>query len=203
MKNMAKPNVNSQGEIELDKAKKQFDEFDDQVKAMTQDRMNEAPKLEVEPQTKISAVEIDKNNQLYLKPKRQIGPGAKEKFNEKFRDEYNFQKEYVNFIAENNELIGETIDMWTKPFPGLNCEWWAVPTNKPVWAPRYVAEQIKSKSYHRLSMQDHVSNTNHAGSDSTGTQYYGTMAVDNTIQRLDARPVSSRKSLFMGQSSFK
>jgi hypothetical protein len=38
--------------------------------------------------------------------------------------------------------------------------------------------------------------------DQQGTQYYGTMAVDTTIQRLDARPVSSRKSLFMGSGTF-
>lgn len=198
-----KPNVNSAGEMELAKVKAQSDHFDAQVAEMTMDRMNQAPKLETEPQTKISRSEIDKAKQLYLKPRRQLGPGRNEKFNERFRDDYNFQKEYVNFIAENNELIGETIEMWTKPFPGVNTEEWAIPTNKPVWAPRYVAEQIKRKSYHRLSMQQTSQQNNFSGKDHMGSQYYGTMAVDNTIQRLDARPVSSRKSLFIGATSFK
>lgn len=193
-----KPNVNSAGEMELVKAKEQLDHFEDQVKALTLDRMNEAPKLETEPQTKVSQAEMDKIKALYLKPMVQIGPGPKEKFIEKFRDEYNFQKEYVNFIAENNEIIGESIDIWTKPFVGLNAEWWKVPVNKSVWAPRYLAEQIKRKSYHRLSMKEHTTQNNYAGQDQMGTQYYGTMAVDNTVQRLDARPVSSRKSVFMG-----
>jgi hypothetical protein len=191
-----KPNVNSQGEMELEKAKQQIDQFDSQVKAMTFDRMNEAPKQDVEPQTKISQADIQKKNELYLKPRRQLGPGRGEKFNERFRDEYNFQKEYVNFIAENIEIIGEDLEMWTKPFPGLNAEEWAIPTNKPVWAPRYVAEQIKRKSYHRLTMKQSNSNADGMG------QYYGTMAVDTTIQRLDARPVSSRRSVFMGANSF-
>lgn len=199
---MAKPNVNSAGEMELEKVKAQGDHFNDQVKEMTLDRMNQAPKLEVEPQTKLSQADLAKSKDVYLKPRRQLGPGRNEKFNEKFRDDYNFQKEYVNFIAENNELIGESIEMWSKPFPGVNCEEWVVPTNKPVWAPRYVAEQIKRKSYHRLSMKEHTATNNFAGSDELGTQYYGTMAVDNTIQRLDARPVSSRKSLFMGSGTF-
>jgi hypothetical protein len=33
-------------------------------------------------------------------------------------------------------------------------------------------------------------------------QMYGALAVDTTIQRLDARPVSNRKSVFMGAKSF-
>lgn len=182
-------------DTETEKLQKQFDKFDEEVKEMTLDRMNMAPKEEKEEQTKLSSTQIAKSNELYLKPKRSIP--SREKFNEKFREDYNFQKQYVNFIAENNEIIGESIDMWTKSFPGLPAEEWSVPTNKPVWAPRYVAEQIKSKSYHRLSMTNQIN-----GGDQQGNQYYGTMAVDNVIQRLDARPVSSRKSLFMGAESF-
>jgi len=30
-----------------------------------------------------------------------------------------------------------------KPFPGMPAEEWAIPTNKPINGPRYVAEQIK------------------------------------------------------------
>lgn len=182
-------------DAETEKLQKQFDKFDEEVKEMTLDRMNMAPKQEKEEQTKLSSGQIAKSNDLYLKPKRSMP--SREKFNERFREEYNFQKEYVNFIAENNEIIGESIEMWTKPFPGMNCEEWNIPTNKPVWAPRYVAEQIKSKAYHRLTMTNQI-----AGGDQQGNQYYGTMAVDTSIQRLDARPVSSRKSVFMGAGGF-
>lgn len=195
-----KPNVNSQGEMELEKAKEQIDNFEAQIKDMTMDRMNQAPKLEMEPQTKLSQTQIANSKDIYLKPKTQIGAGRNEKFNERFREDYNFQKEYVHFIAEHKELIGDNIEMWTKPFPGMNCEFWVVPTNKPVWAPRYVAEQIQRKSYHRLTMSETSTQNNYSGSDSIGTQYYGTMAVDTTIPRLDARPVSTRKSVFIGAS---
>jgi len=59
----------------------------------------------------------------------------------------NFQKEYVQFIAENKEIIGETIEIWTRPFGGMPAEFWKVPVNKPVWGPRYLAEQIKRCYY--------------------------------------------------------
>lgn len=191
----AKPKVNSAGQQELDKVESQFQAFDQNVKDMTLDRMNTAPKQDVEPQTKIAQVDIDKSKDIYLKPVKSIG--CKEKFNEAFRKDYEFDKEYVHIIAENKEIIGETLDFWTRPYAGMPAEEWQVPVNKPVWVPRYVAEQIKRKYYHRLVMQQNVI----TGNDSLG-QYYGSMAVDTKIQRLDAAPVSTRKSIFMGARSF-
>lgn len=197
MSEAKKTRVNSEGQRELDKAEGQFKEFDDQVKSLTLDRMNAAPKQELEPQTKLSQSQIEKSKEIYLKPKRTIS--SQEKFNEKFRDDYNFSKEYVQFIAENKEIIGESIEMWTKPFPGVPAEEWVVPTNKPVWGPRHVAEQIKRANYHKLSMQNNVT----TGSDHQGNQYFGSMVVDNIIQRLDAYPVNTRKSIFMGERDSK
>ena len=188
-------NVNSQAEQELNRVESQFKEFDNQVKEMTLDRMNMAPKAEVESQTKLSQNEIAKSKDIYLKPHRSIG--SREKFNEAYREDYNFKKEYVHFVAENIEIIGEDLDLWTKPFAGMPAEEWKVPVNKPVWGPRYLAEQIRGCKYHRLIMQQNVSN----GADGYG-QYYGSMAVDKTVQRLNAEPVSDRKSVFMGASGF-
>jgi hypothetical protein len=193
----AKPQVNSASQKELDKCEKQFEEFNDQVQSMTMDRMSGAKKVETEEQTKLSQKEIQKKNELYLKPKRSIA--SQEKFNEKFRDDYNYSKEYVNFIAENHEVIGESIDAWTKPFPGLPAEEWSVPANKPVWAPRYVAEQIKKCNYHVFSMSEAKGQI---GSDQMGT-YTGSIIVDSIKQRLDARPINTTsKSIFMGASGF-
>lgn len=191
-----KPKVSTQsGQKELDKAEKQFDQFKSEVESLTLDRANQAPKEDLEPQTKLSSREVSKNNVLFLKPKRMIS--SKEKFNEAHRADYNFANERVTFIAENNELIGETIDMWTKPFPGMPAEEWDVPTNKPLNGPRYLAEQIKKCTYHRLVMKDSaVTSTDHAGT------YIGTMIADTTKQRLDAHPVDERKSVFMGASGF-
>jgi len=119
-----------------------------------------------------------------------------DKFNETFRENHNFIKEYVSFIAENREIIGEMIEIWTRPMGGMPAEFWKVPVNKKVYGPRYLAEQIKKCYYHRLVMQNIVTENNHAG------QMYGTMVADSTIQRLDAIPVGDKKSVFLGVSGF-
>jgi len=183
--------TSSLAEKELDKAEKQFQEFDANVRSMTLDRMNMAPKADQEPQTKISQSDISKSTDLYLKPHRSIA--SREKFNENYRKEYEYASEYVHFIAENKMIVGEIIEMWTKPFAGMPAQEWKIPVNKPIWAPRYVAEQIKRAKYHIMSMRDTVT----AGMDQMG-QYYGSMAVDSTVQRLDAHPIGSSKSVFVG-----
>lgn len=189
-----KPKVNSAGERELQKAEAQFKAFDENVQTLTMDRMNQAPKLEMEPQTKMSQNEIADSKDIYLKPHRSIS--SREKFNENYRQEYNFAKEYVYFIAENKEIIGEDIDIWVKPFAGLPAEWWKVPVNKPVWGPRYLAERVKGCKYHRLTMQEKVTDASGMG------QFYGQMVADTTIQRLDAMPATKTKSIFMGAHAF-
>ncbi len=181
---------------EVNKAIEQIDAFEQGVQDLTMDRLNATPKEEVEPQTKLAQSEIAKLPDVYLKPHTIIG--SREKFNEDYRQEYNFAKEYVQFIAENKEIIGEAIEIWTKPFAGMPAEFWKVPTNKPIYAPRYVAEQIKRKFYHRLVMKENVM----AGTGQFGSQFYGQMAADTTVQRLDAIPVSQKKSVFMGVGSY-
>jgi hypothetical protein len=189
------PKVNSEGQKELDKAAEQFEAYDENIKSLTQDRMNAAPKHEHEPQTKISQKEMDKAKDIYLKPEKTVS--CRDKFNEDFREEYNHKREYVHFTAENREIIGEAIEMWTRPFGGMPAEFWRVPVNKPVWGPRYLAEQLKNCVYHRLkSEQNSITSADGMG------QWQGQIVVDTTIQRLDAIPVSSRKSIFMGASGF-
>lgn len=194
MTDTKRPRVNSESQKELDRAEDQFKAFDENIQSLTLDRMNTSPKKEEEPQTKLSQSEIEKSKDIYLKPKRTMY--SREKFNEDYREQYRFSTEYVNFMAENKEVIGEDITLWTKPFSGMPAEEWVVPVNKPVWGPRHLAEQIKKASYHRLVMQDMP--TNQVG----GMQFYGAIGVDTQIQRLDCHPVSRRKSLFMGAVGF-
>lgn len=191
----SKPQVShSKSQQELDRADAEFKKFDAEVKEMTLDSMNHAPKVETEG-PKLSQKEINNSKDIYLKPERTIS--SKEKFNEAFRDDYNFAKEYVQFIAENLEIIGETIEKWTKDFPGVPAEFWKIPTNKPVWGPRYLAESLKRCNYHIFSMDERQI----VGADGMGS-YTGKIVVDSVKQRLDAHPVSSRKSVFMGASGF-
>ena len=194
--------VSSLGERELDKAEAQFQAFDESVKSLTLDRMNETAKKEETAPKEISEKEINKD-EIYLKPVRSLGPGAnpktgeREKFNERFRSDYEFAKEYVKFIAYNNEIGGEAIECWTKPFPGTNTEEWRVPVNRSVWGPRHLAERFTKCRYHRLKSQESTITS----ADGLGT-YHGAIVADTIVQRLDAQPVSSRKSLFMGASDF-
>jgi hypothetical protein len=179
----------------IEQAQKQAEEFETQVKDLTLDRMNQAPVQETEAQTKLSTKEIDRSKEIYLKPVNSIGDG--QKFNPEFESEWNFASEYVQFIAEHKELIGESIELWTHPFGGKGAQYWRVPTNKPVWGPRYLAEQIRRKCYHRLVMQETASPGNMIGNDGTAA-YYGKIIADTTIPRLTAEPVSNKKSVFMG-----
>jgi hypothetical protein len=176
----------------LNKLKEQEDDFKSQVEAL--DDVAEKGKLEeVEPQTKLSQKEISKAKEIYLKPK--VALPCRSAFNEKFRADWNFQKELVQFIAEHREIIGENIEIWTKKFQGTPYEYWEVPTGKPVWGPRYLAEQIKNCNYRRLVMNDTPS---HIDPMFGGVQFSGNLVVDKQVQRLDALPVSNRKSIFMG-----
>ena len=185
--------TNSLSERELDKAAKTFDKFDQEVKNLTLDRMNESPRDKSE--MSLSQKEIQNSKDIYLKPERSIG--GRDKFNEEFRDDYEFSKEYVHFVAEHKEIPGDTIEVWTRPFGGMPAEFWKVPSGKPVWGPRYLAEQLKRKFYHRLKTDQGMVTS----ADGNG-QYYGSLVVDSTVARLDAQPVSPRKSIFMGSGSF-
>ena len=193
---MKRPNVNSASERELDKVEAQFNEYQEQIENLSIDRMNAAPKLETEEQTKMSQQDIAKSKDIYIKPYRSIG--SAEKFNEKYREDYEYDKQYTQFMAENAEIIGENIDMWTKPYPGMPAEWWKIPVNKPIYAPRYVENQLKSCNYHVFSMNQSMP----TGNSGEGT-YFGAVVVDNIKQRLDARPVSQKRQVFMGARNFR
>lgn len=172
-------------------AAKELDEFENQVKSLTLDRMNEAPQIDVEPQTKLSSKQMEKNGDVYLKPNRWIAD--RQKFNPAFEKDWEFSQEYVQFIAEHKESPGETIELWTHPFGGKGAEFWQVPTGKPVWGPRHLAEQLRKCTYHRLRMDEgRATGINQAGT------MYGQLVVDNTIARMTAEPVYSKKSVFMG-----
>ena len=189
MTKLEKPKLSGSAQEQLDQAELNFKAFEEGIKNLTLDRMNEAPKLETEPQHRMSQNQISNSKDVYLKPEKAVS--SREKFNESYRSQYEYAKQYVPFISEHAELKGEVIETWTKPFAGMPAEFWKVPTNTPIWGPRYLAEQIKRKSYHRLVMKNTLTNSE------GGHQFYGQMAADTTIQRLDAHPVTKNKSVFM------
>lgn len=188
-------NVNSEGEKELEKVGKQFEAYSENIENMTLDRMNMAPRLETEPSVNLSQKDIEKSKEIYLKPIKTVS--CRDKFNENYRKQYEHDKELVHFQADNKEIIGESIEIWTRPYGGMPAEFWRVPVNKPVWGPRYLAEQIKRCTYHRLiSEQSTISSSDGMG------QYTGTIISDKIIPRLEAVPVQQKRTVFMGSSNF-
>lgn len=185
-----KPNVKQD---ELNHAEKQIDNFSNEIKESLSNVPSSLPVEEKEPQTKLSKKEIKKNNGFYLKPKRTMYPsphpktGKIETFNEKYRKDYEYQKEYIQFVAENKEIIGETITLWTKPFAGVPAEEWDIPVNKPIWAPRYVYASIRRCRYTRMIMEEKPI------SDEGGFQYYGKMVATSRLERLSAYRVDGEE----------
>lgn len=193
---MQKPDPkNSESAKEIKRIEKQLDSFNENVESLTLDNMNKAKKFEIEPQTKLSQQDIFHATDIFLKPFKTIG--CQDKFNERYRDAWDFDKQTVFFIAENKEIQGELLELWTKPYAGVPAEFWKIPANKPVHGPRYLAEQIKRCTYHTLTMKKGVT----TGVDEFG-EYQGVMAASNTVQRLDAIPASKQRSIFMGANNF-
>jgi hypothetical protein len=196
---LKKPEVNSFGQKELDKAEKQFESFDNEVKALSSAPLNELPNAlpiqETEQQTKLSSRQVAASQDIYLKPKRRVS--GREKFNERFRAAYEYDKEYIRVIMEHKELIGETIPCWTKPYAGVPAEEWEIPTNKPIFVPRYLAEQIKRKFYRRLKMNEGTP----VETDAYGT-YQGQLVGECLVQRLDCNTAPDRKTLAIGSRNF-
>ena len=63
--------------------------------------------------------------------------------------------------------------------------------------------QYSPKLKRVMAQIEKILKDNDVGGDHQGNRYYGAMAVDSTIQRLDAYPAVERKSVFMGETSFK
>lgn len=188
--------TSSLAEKELDRLDNQFKDYEEQVKSLDMNTLASAPKEEKEPQTRLSQNQIADAlvKPMYLKPRYSIG--SPQKFNEKFREQWEFAKQYVPFIAEHNES-GDTIEIWTRPFGGVPAEFWQVPVNKPIMGPRHLAEQIKSRTYRRLVTDE----SRKTSSDGTG-EWFGQMVAQKTINRLDAMPVTNKRSIFMGDNAF-
>lgn len=186
---MVRPKVNAEGQKELSVVENQIKDIQEKNQSLDYDQRLAAPKNEIEQQTKIAQSEIDKLPEIYLKPKRSFPP--REKFNEKFRDEYNYQREYIQFIAENYEVIGESVDFWIKKFPGTPCEEWVLPVNKPVWAPRYVKERLEECGYTVFKASQSLKTQE-------GINYEGYLEIQERKNRLNARDISKKKNIYMG-----
>lgn len=181
---MVTPKVNSDGQKELKKAQEGFDSFQEQAREFNP--FSGLTAVESEPQTKMSTREANQVDAIYVKPvrsiKRPIGGQYKATvyWDEKFRAQYEEDWKYVKCIVENNELIGEAVEVWTAKWGCDPAHFWKVPVNKPVMIPRLLAEQLSKCQYHRLKMEDSAEKMNYVNS---------RLVADHVIRRIDARPV--------------
>jgi len=184
---MNKPRVNSDGQKELDKAQEKIDSFQEQAR-----EFNPFTGLtdieESEPQTKMSTREARNADAIYIKPIRSIQrPNFKSDrcdsrvyWDEKYREDRDRDWEYVRCIVENNEIIGEEVEVWTAKWACDPAHFWKVPVNKPVMIPRMLAEQLSKCHYHRLKMEDNSEKMNYVNSK---------LVADHVVRRIDCRPV--------------
>jgi hypothetical protein len=192
-----RPRVNAEAQKDLDRAAEQIAQLPEQIREHTDDvplRKVDFSKPMTNPNLlrPLSQAQINGFEDYYIKPSAIVGD--KNKFNERFRREWEFDKQKVAFIAENHETK-DIIEMWTKPYSGVPAEFWEVPVGVPIWGPRYLAEQIKRKNYTVLKM-DENKQTAQTG---MGT-FTGSMISEGKKQRLDAHPVNKNKtSIFISQ----
>lgn len=186
---MAKePNITPKAKNALDNLNEQISSITQEVATKSIDDLNKAPLEEKEMQLKMSGRQMEKAEALYIKPIRSIN--SKEAFNEKFRPQWEEDWKYVKCIVENYEVIGESVEFWTKKYPGDAAHFWRIPVNKPLFAPRLVAKQLGNCRYHRFSMEDTVTESQSSRSMGNGQDmvYQGSMTVDKIIPRVDCKP---------------
>jgi hypothetical protein len=188
---MIKPRVNSESQNQLNKADEEFKEFSKQVEAFNPIEVK-APLEEREQQTKLSTREMKNTDAPYIKPMRNVARvNTKERptfWDEKHRPAHDRDWEYVKITAENNELIGSMIEMWTAEYGCDPAHFWQIPVNRPIYVPRLVAKKIAGCKYHRMSMETaDLNNTKlHEGEN---MQFVGGMVATHTKHRLNAYPV--------------
>ena len=198
MQKQTKPESSSGfAQREIDNAATQFDKFEEEVRNLKTESFSKTTLADKEvAERSQNASPLGKD--VYLKPKRSIMPPTKYGkfilFNEKFRADYEHDKQYVCFIAQNKECPTDSQirSIWTKKYAGVPAEEWDVPTGVPVWGPRYLADQIATRTYQVLMMNPDRAN----GMDQNG-QYFGQLAIEKIENRLDANPYVEKKSFFM------
>lgn len=184
---MARPRVNSEGQRELDKVEDQIGALQQEIQSFNPlDELAPLPE-ETEPQVPMSKKEMKKDDAPYIRPKKTLAatntPKSPTVWNKRWQKMHDRDWEYVKITAENHELIGGSIEMWTREYGCDPAHFWDIPVNRPIWVPRLVARKIARCTYHRLTMDNSI--VTHG--DQVG-QVVGGLVVDHTKHRLNAIP---------------
>lgn len=128
------------------------EKLSEQMSSLTQEEIKKAPMANEEPVMLLSKEEIAAYDAPVIQPSRSFP--TKSKPNPKEAKERRRGWEYVKCIAENLEIINEKIEFWHNKFLGDPCYFWEVPVNKPIYLPRFIAEHLSTRHYHRFTMAD-------------------------------------------------
>jgi hypothetical protein len=184
---MNKPKVNSEGQKSLDRAEEVLSHFQSKTKEFNPFTGLNDISVD-EPQTKLSKQELAHTDAIWVEPIRSIKRpvGGKDKATVHFKEEWKplHEKdwEYVRCIVENNELIGEAVEVWTGKWGCDPAHFWKIPVNKPVMIPRHLAEQLSKCKYHRLKMEGGLE----AAQESNFVNKR--IVADHVVRRIDCRP---------------
>lgn len=174
---------------EIAKIDSQINQVQTAMSNLTQDEINKASVVDFQPQTEITRAMKDFTDAPVIKPIKSIPRPGKPIAKEAKDRAWGW--EYVRCIAENREVIGETIELWTGKYHGDMADFWQVPVNRPIYLPRHVAKRISECRYHRVKMQDRPMHNLMNEMESTGVSgYSGQLTVVDTRQRLDCRPIA-------------
>ena len=177
----------------LEDAEKNFLKFQKEINEFNP-LDHKAPLEEVDPYTKLSKREMALADAEYLTPIKEMARPRVAKYGDAGQVHYNDKHDklreqgwkYIKVVFENKEATGQRIEMWTGEW---GCEpgyLWSIPVNKPVWAPLFLAKQVKGCKYHEISMRDPFEEDPRQASRPTQTiELVQKMTVEKVKQRLD------------------
>lgn len=182
---MNKPKITSEGQKSLDQSLESLGRLEQKIQEFNPfSGLSNEPTSD--PQTKLSTREANAKEAIWLKPVRSIQRSvggkddAKVYWDEKNRQAHDEDWKYVKCIVENNEIIGEDIEVWTAKWGCDPAHFWKVPVNRPIMIPKLLAEQLSKCQYHRLKMESGAEKSNYVNAG---------IVADHVVRRIDARPV--------------
>lgn len=204
------PKVNYEGQKELAKVDEAFEKVTEAI-ASCDSLDPKVPVEQVDPYTKLSKRQMALADAQYVTPVKIVNRveggkhNAKNYFNEAHRPLYKKDWEWIKVVIENKESIGHPVEKWTAEWGCDPAMFWIIPTNRPVYIPRFVARSIKKCRYIQRTMESDetkmISSDNSrdiptegavSGPCLPGAEFYGTFKSAQYRQRLDANLYSEK-----------
>lgn len=137
---------------DLENIAKKTAELTEEMSQLTVDKINEiAPEPTLDELKLTAKQKASDEGVIFVEPKRKFkGLG---KLPEKLKREHARAWEYVKGIYENYVVNNEPVRFWHNgDFPGDPDCLWEIPSNKPVYVPRFIAKHLEEcQKYHQFT----------------------------------------------------